>query len=226
MREDGSGEAIVTVVLDEEAAARVPALADDLRVADLEATGWEVTGPSDTDDGGVELTARKPFATAEQGRQVLREIGGRGGVLRGLTLRRTHTFGETSWTFAGKLDFSQGLATFSDADLTEVLGAEAFGQDQAALEDQLGEPLEATMGVSVTARLPGEDFETNGEVEGNANRASWQADLGDEPVAMEVSSSERDIKALCLAAGALAALLLLVILLIVRMIRRRRHRRG
>lgn len=225
MAEDGSGEVVVTVVLDEDAAARVPALADDLRVADLEATGWEVAGPSDTDDGGLELTAAKPFATAEQGRAVLREVGGRGGVLRGLTLARDHSFGETTWAFAGRLDFSSGLATFSDADLDAVLGAEAFGQDQAALEDQLGEPLSDTMSISITAQLPPGGFDSNGEQDGTAPRASWHADLGDEPVAMEASSSERDTRALAFAAGALAAAVLLVVLLLVRVIGGRRRRR-
>jgi hypothetical protein len=96
MAEDGSGAVEVTVLLDADAAARVPDLAEDLRVRDLEATGWEVTGPTETDDGGVEILARKPFANVEQGRAVLREIGGRGGLLRALTLRRDRTFAKTS----------------------------------------------------------------------------------------------------------------------------------
>ena len=219
MREDGSGQAIVTVDLDREAAARVPALAHDLRVADLEATGWTVAGPTDTDGGGVRLTATKPFATAAQGRQVLREIGGRGGVLRGLTLRRSHTFGETSWKFAGMLDFSDGLAAFSDADLDAVLGSEAFGQDQSALEAQLGEPLADTLSVSVTATLPGADVQTNGD-------PGWSAKPGDEPVAMATTSSQRDTKALLLAAAAAVTLFLLLLLGLVRLIRGRRRRRS
>ncbi|MBL8777235.1 MAG: hypothetical protein JNK12_14935 [Acidimicrobiales bacterium] len=227
MAEDGSGAVEVTVTLDEDAAARVPNLAEDLRVRDLEATGWEVTGPTDT-EGGVEIVARKPFANAEQGREVLREIGGRGGLLRALTLRRDHTFAETSWAFGGTLDLSAGLATFSDEDLEAVLGSDTFGQDQASLEEQLGEPLADTMSVTVSATLPEGDFTTDGEATG-ASSATWTADLGDDPVRMAAESSERDTTVLALAAVSAGALVLLVLLLLFRVIRggvrrRRQHR--
>lgn len=228
MAEDGSGAVEVAVVLDEDAAGRVPNLAEDLRVRDLEATGWEVAGPTATDDGGLELVARKPFANVEQGRAVLREIGGRGGLLRALTLRRDHSFAETTWAFGGGLDLSAGLATFSDDDLEAVLGSDTFGQDQVSLEEQLGEPLSDTMTVSVTADLPEGDFATNGEAQ-DASSASWSADLGDDPVAMEAESSERDTTVLALAAVSAGALVLLVLLLLFRLIRggvrRRRQRR-
>lgn len=226
--EDGSGEVSVLVLLDREAAARVPDLADDLRVRDLVATGWEVEGPTETDDGGVEIVATKPFADPEQGRQVLREIGGRGGILRAIVLEREHSFGETTWSFGGRLDLSNGLASFSDPALDEVLGGEALGQDQAALEEQLGEPLADTVAVEVTAHLPAGDFTTNGAQDG-AGTATWHADLGDEPVNMAATSSERDTKVLTYAAISAGALALLVLLLLVRLIRggvrRRRQRR-
>ena len=226
MAEDGSGAVEVTVTLDKDAAERVPNLAEDLRVRDLEATGWEVTGPTDTDEGGVEIVARKPFANAEQGRAVLREIGGRGGLLRALTLRRDHTFAETTWAFGGGLDLSAGLATFSDDDLEAVLGSDTFGQDQASLEEQLGEPLADTMSVTVSATLPEGDFTTDGEATG-ASSARWTADLGDDPVRMAAESSERDTTVLALAAVSAGALVLLVLLLLFRLIRggvRRRRR--
>ena len=230
VREDGSGEVVVTVVLDAEAAARVPDLADDLRVRDLVATGWEVSGPADTDEGGIRIVASKLFADVEQGRQVLREIGGRGGVLRALTLRRDHTFAETTWTFGGELDLAAGLSTFSDEDLDAVLGGEALGQDQASLEQQLGEPLSDTIAVTFTAQLPDGEFTANGERDGRAIAASWHADLGDEPVAMAAESSERDTKVLTLAAVSAGALVALLLLLVVRLIRgrvrRRRQRRD
>jgi hypothetical protein len=227
VREDGSGEVTVEVVLDEDAAARVPDLADDLRVRDLRATGWEVQGPTDTDDGGLRLTASKPFANVEQGRQVLREVGGRGGALRALVLAREHTFGTTTWRFGGRIDLSAGLSTFSDAELDEVLGAEAFGLDQASLEQQLGEPLAQTMRVTVTAHLPEGELTTDGEQAGDPPAVTWGASLGDEPVSMAAESEARDTKALTYAAVSVGALVLLVLLLVVRLIRRglRRRRR-
>ena len=228
LAEDGSGEVAVTVTLDADAAARVPDLADDLRVADLEATGWTVTGPDPTEDGGVTIEARKPFATPEQGRAVLREVGGRGGILRAIELRRDHTFGETTWTFGAGLDLSAGLGGFSDEDLDAVLGADAFGLDQAALEEELGEPLPDTMSVTVEAHLPDGEFTTNGDATG-ATSARWSADLGDEPVRMAAESSERDTTVWILVGVAAGALVLLVLLLVFRLIRgayrRRRQRR-
>lgn len=227
VREDGSGEVIVTLALDRQAANRVPDLADDLRVGDLLATGWEVEGPTETGDGGIEIVASKPFGDVEQGRQVLREVGGRGGVLRALTLRRDHTFAETTWAFGGELDLSAGLTTFSDDDLDEVLGAEAFGLDQASLEQQLGEPLSDTITVTFTARLPDGRFTTNGEPGDGPTTASWNADLGDEPIVMAAESAQRDSKVLTLAAVSIGALVALVLLLLVRLVRgRRRRRRG
>ncbi|MET0489938.1 MAG: hypothetical protein ABW143_06875, partial [Acidimicrobiales bacterium] len=55
--EDGSGTVTVEVVLDQEAADRVPDLAAQLRVRDLRQTGWEITGPEPADGGGVVITA-------------------------------------------------------------------------------------------------------------------------------------------------------------------------
>lgn len=228
LAEDGSGEVAVTVTLDVDAAARVPDLADDLRVRDLEATGWTVTGPDPTEDGGVTIEAHKPFATPEQGRAVLREVGGRGGILRAIELRRDHTFGETTWAFGGGLDLTAGLGSFSDEDLDAVLGSDAFGLDQGALEQQLGEPLADTMSVTVEAHLPEGDFTTNGDATG-ATSARWSARLGDERVRMAAESSERDTTVWVLAGVSAAALVLLVLLLVVRLIRgalrRRRQRR-
>ena len=53
--EDGSGIVTVEVVLDQEAADRVPDLAEQLRVRDLRRTGWEVTGPEPAAGGGCLL---------------------------------------------------------------------------------------------------------------------------------------------------------------------------
>ena len=213
MREDGSGTVEVVVVLDEEAAAEVPDLADDLRVEDLEATGWTVTGPEETGEG-VEIRAERPFATAQQARQILRQIGGPGGLLRDLEVERDHTFGQTEWSFDGVLDLSEGLASVSDSDLAELLGGEPVGRDAATLEEEFGQPVTEMLGVSVAVDLPGDE-----------PVARWSADLGDDPVTMATAASERDLKVLGLAAGALAALLLLLLLFVVRAVRRRRRRR-
>jgi hypothetical protein len=214
MVEDGSGVVEVTVTLDQEAAAQVPDLENDLRVDDLEATGWDITGPTETEDGGLEMVASRDFATPRQAQQILRQVGGRGGILRELSIQRDHSFGQTEWSFAGVLDLSEGLAAFSDADLTEVLGGEPVGRDPAQLEEEFGAPVSELFTMTVEARLPGDE-----------PADSWSAGLGDQPVEMSLESSERDTTVLGLALAAAVGVVLLLLLLLVRAIRRRRRRR-
>ena len=59
VEEDGSGMVTVAVGLDADAVDRVPALDQELRLDDLEAAGWEVTGPSAEDDGLTWFRATK-----------------------------------------------------------------------------------------------------------------------------------------------------------------------
>src|SRR5215213_7645981 len=138
--DDGSGTVTVEVVLDQEAADRVPDLAAQLRVADLRRTGWTVTGP-EAADGGVVITARKPFADPDQLADVLAEVGGPRGPVVDASLERSRSFGTTSYDFEGVLDLSRGLATFSDRQLTQLLDGLPVGQDEADLEAELGAPL-------------------------------------------------------------------------------------
>ena len=59
---DGSGTITVSVGLDEAALAQVGDLRSQLRVSDLEAAGWKVTGPAHEADGDTWVRASKSFA--------------------------------------------------------------------------------------------------------------------------------------------------------------------
>ncbi len=210
--DDGSGTVTVEVVLDQEAADRVPDLADQLRIRDLRRTGWTITDPEPT-EGGVTITATKDFADPEQLSQVLAEIGGRRGPVVDTSLERDRGFGTTSYAFAGTLDLSRGIATFSDRQLTQLLDGFPIGQDEAALEAELGAPLSELSSFTFEIVLPdGDSTETT----------SYEARLGDRPTTMAASTEERDLKVFGLAAGAAAAVLLLVLVLIWRLARRNR----
>ena len=65
--EDGSGTVTVSVGLDPDAASRVPGLEEELRIDDLEATGWTVTGPAVEADGFTWVRATKAFASSPVG---------------------------------------------------------------------------------------------------------------------------------------------------------------
>jgi hypothetical protein len=206
--EDGSGTVTVEVVLDQEAAARVPDLAEQLRIRDLRRTGWTVEGPTEAEGGGVSVTATKEFFEPEQLGEVLAEIGGLTG-----DLTRERSFGTTTYDFEGTLDLSRGLRTFSDRQLTRLLDGFPIGQDQAQLEAELGSPLRELSSFTFDLSLPeGDDTQVT----------TWEASLGDDPVELAAGTEERNLLVFGLAAGALAALALLVLVLLWRLVRRNR----
>lgn len=209
--DDGSGTVTVEVILDQEAADRIPDLAEQLRVRDLRRTGWAVTGPEPVDGGGVVLNATKPFGDPDQLAVVLDEIGGNRGPILDPALQRGRSFATTTYDFTGTLDLSRGIATFSDRQLTELLDGFPIGQDQAALEAELGAPLSELTSFTFAITLPEGD---------EAVTSTWETTLDDDPVAMAASTEDRNLLALGLAAGAALALVLLVVVLLWRRIRR------
>jgi hypothetical protein len=206
--DDGSGTVTVEVVLDQEAADRVPDLAEQLRIRDLRRTGWTVDGPTEADGGEVTVTASKEFFEPEQLGQVLAEVGGVTGELS-----RERTFGTTTYQFDGTLDLSRSLRTFSDRQLTRLLDGFPIGQDQAALEAELGAPLSELTSFTFELSLPdGDDTQVT----------SWEASLGDDPVELAAGTEERNLLVWGLAAGAAVALVLLAVVLLWRLVRRNR----
>ncbi len=211
---DGSGTVTVTVSLDRAASRRIPDLGEQLRTRDLERTGWAVSGPEPAaEGGGVVVTATKEFFAPEQAAAVLDEVG----IITG-ELERRRSFGSTEYEFTGSLDVSGGLATFSDPELTELLGGLPVGEDPNALADELGAPVRRLSSFTATVTLPEGDEQVTSE---------WEAQLNDPPVELAAETSERNLLALGLAGGAALAVVLLALLLVVRLVRgavRRRRR--
>ena len=206
--DDGSGTVTVEVVLDEEAAARIPDLDEQLRVRDLRRSGWEVADPEPVDGGGLVITATKDFFEPAQLAEVLDQVGGLTGELS-----RERGFGTTSYEFEGTLDLSRGLRTFSDRQLTQLLDGLPIGQDPAVLEAELGAPVRDLTSFTFEVVLP----------DGSGTQVTtYEAGLGEEPVAMAAGTEERNTLVFGLAAGAAAALLLFVLVLLWRLARRNR----
>lgn len=225
VEDDGSGVVEVTVTLDEEAAAQVPDLAEQLRVDDLQAAGWEVTGPEQGEGGTTVIRASKPFANADEAERVLAEVGGENGILQEIDLSRNRSIARTEHSLDGTLDLSPGLASFSDPALTELLADQPVGFDPADLEEDFGQPVAEMLGFTFTLDVPVGDLDAAGaEVtsDGGRSQAVWTAAPGEDPLAMEASGAEWDLIGLAWIGGAVLSGLLLLVVLLRR--RRRRHR--
>jgi hypothetical protein len=220
--EDGSGTVEVAVTLDEEAVARLPDLDGDatsdaadlaalLRDEDLAAAGWTVTGPEEGDGGSLRIVASRPFGTPAEADRVLAELTGPGGGLRDLHVTREEPFGRTRLTFAGTADLSGGLEAFGDEGLAAALDGEPLGEDAAAIEERLGQPLAEAFSLDVTVVLAGE-------------ATSWSPELGGAPVDLAAATTvdDRPVQVLAtLAAAALAALVVLLLARAISVVRRR-----
>lgn len=236
--DDGSGTVEVAVGLDGEAVARLPDLDRDgastaadlaalLRVDDLEAVGWDVTVPSGGDaepdgDGYVWARASKAFGTPDEAGQVLAEVTGPDGPLRDVEVRRDEGFGHTRYRFEGTADLSGGLEALGDEGLAGALGGEPLGEDAAAIEAELGQPLSEVFTLEVVAELPGA-ISTGGSARAStrSSSATWTPELGGAPVAMEATGTVRDWPVLVLAGVAVACAVGLLVLLVGRLRRRR-----
>ncbi|MEL7209869.1 MAG: hypothetical protein AAGK32_16820, partial [Actinomycetota bacterium] len=209
--EDGSGVVSVEVLLDEEAAAEVDDLDEQLRTDDLVEAGWEVDGPEPIEGVGVAMVATKPFASPEQAADVIAEIAGPD-VLEGSVVR-DKSFGRVEHTFDATVDLSGGIESFSDDDLAALLNDLPIGQDVAALEERLGAPLRDLTSFTVVAELPAGDATTEGDpaVSESADRQSftWEVALGDPPTDLRARTREVDWVVLGLAALALVLLVVL-----------------
>jgi hypothetical protein len=214
--EDGSGTVEVAVTL-EEALAQLPDLDGDatsdaadlaalVRDEDLAAAGWTVTGPEEGDGGSLRIVASRPFGTPAEADRVLAELTGPGGGFRGLHVTREEPFGRTRLAFAGTADLSGGLEAFGDEGLAAALDGEPLGEDAAAIEERLGQPLAEAFSLDVTVVLAGE-------------ATSWSPELGGPPVDLATATTVDDRPVQILATLAAAALAALITLLAVRAVR-------
>lgn len=226
VNEDGTGVVKVAVSLDDDAVSKVPDLAQQLKLDDLIATGWAITGPAKEADGKTWIRASKPFATPAEAVSILTEISGQDGPFRDFALTRERSFARTTFEFAGTVDFTGGgLERFSDQELTELLDGEPLGDDITAIEEQIGESLDRVFRFQVAVRLPG-SVESNAPGQAS-NGALWTPQLSDDE-AQDLHASSRTWHTSTLAwtgVGVLAGLALAV-LLAVRLIRFLRSRRS
>lgn len=207
VEDDGSGAVTVSVGLDDDALARVPGLERELRVEDLAAAGWEVSGPAEGEDGMTWVRATKAFSSPAEAEAVLAEVAGP--LLRDVEVRRSRSFARTRHELSATADLGGGLEAFGDERLSALLDGEPLGEDVAAIEERIGVPLREAFTFRFAVQLPG------------GGTGSWEVPLGGEPVALAASSST--VRAGSVALAALAGLAAVAAAAVVLGPRRRRR---
>jgi hypothetical protein len=215
VNEDGSGTVTIRVGLDDDAIATNPGYEQALRIDDLRATGWTVTGPAKEADGFTYVQVTKPFANPDEATEIFTEVSGDTGPFRDFRITRSRSFARTSTRFDGTVDFTGGgLEKFADSELAAQLDGKPLGDDIAAIEARLGEKLDQVFQFKVAVRLPG-DVTSNAP--GRAlNGAVWAPKLSD-PGPTVLTASGRSWRTGTLVGtgvAALAAFVLLLVLLI------------
>ena len=216
MDDDGGGHVVVDVTLDADAVAQVPGLADELRTDDLTAAGWAVDGPTEIEEGGLEISAAKSFSSPEEAASVLGEVTGAQGPLSELAFTEDRSFGQTSYEFVGQADVSDGVNAFAEEELTALLNGEPFGGNVAQLEEATGAPLDEQFSLTLTVELPG-------------GSETWELAPGSEATDLALSTSEIRPLPWLLAVLAVAAIILAFLLAMTRLTRwvsRRRAGKG
>lgn len=172
MDPDGTGIVTVDAVADAELVTRVPDLADDLRLDDAVANGWQVEGPTPAEDGGMTIRLTHTFTSAADLASVLNSIGPPLVDMRAARNPGEGDEGDTTNAIDGQLLLPDGYGSFADPDLVAAVGGQPFGDELAAS----GLAPNEAMSVRFRVALPGELVSSTGsEVDGGV--IEWTAPL-------------------------------------------------
>lgn len=184
---NGSGTVTVTVTADKDVVDKAPNLAADVRLDDLKKVGWTVTGPDETDDGGLVVVLRHPFRTPAEATAALSQVSGANGPLHAVALSRTGTDTNSTWTLSGRLEVVGGLQAFADQAAIQLLGGAPYEADIQDLGIDLGD----AVGVTFDATLPGKvDASTGLPVEGVL---TWKVPMDGSATDLATTASNVDV---------------------------------
>ena len=197
IEDDGSGMVDVTIAAD---AAAVSQLTDDptsLRFDDLTQAGWAVDGPI-VDDGGITLTASKPFLSAGELGDVLSEILGEGLLFTDVALAQEHDFSpfdlrpaETSYDFVATVDPAPDLELLGDAGLAELLDQQPLGRSLLRVRTDAEVQFENALGLTLNVTMPSGAGSDTGEVVDET--VTWTFNYGDPETTIDARASVDDI---------------------------------
>lgn len=158
MHDDGSGVVAVTAVLDPDAVQAVEVggatLEQRVRLGDLSNAGWTVKPWARAADGSAQLTLSKPFANPDQATAILKELNGKVGPLRDVTVSRDPGTFSTGYSTKGTLDL-QHFQTDLTSDPGIVGSLLGQGVDAGAVDQSLLADLRDSFGLTVEVQLPG-----------------------------------------------------------------------
>ena len=227
MEADGSGTVAVAATADRELLAAAPSALTDLRLDDIRQAGWTVAAPTAAADGSSTVTMSKPFRTPQEANAILGELNGPDGPLRDLTVQLDRSFALVASSLTGSVQLTGGVGAFSDAALAQALGA-------APLANVVTQPIDQVLGLTVTARFPGQVTTANGDVDPDRVAVTWHPPLSEgTATALDahfelVDQGARDARRTSrIAWGALAIYLAVLVIVVttVGLVRRRRRRR-
>lgn len=226
---DGSGTIVVEAVADAELVEAAPGLAEDLRTDDLVAAGWEIDGPTPTDDGGLQLVARHDFTGPAEATELLGQINGGQGPFRDLAVTRNVTGDQVTIIVDGSLGLEGGMRAFADRDLVDLVGSAPWADELEERDLNVRDVVGATLVIGlpdeegrVTSVTTGEDGSTEAVVvtmaaDGEATPVSVRSEI-------DLSSDTRSPVLAVFAALALVAWLGLSISFAVYVLRARQRR--
>jgi hypothetical protein len=182
MAEDGSGTISVEATADAEVVESAPGLAQDLRIDDLAAAGWTVTGPAVTDEGGITMLLSHTFANPTEATTLLASLNGSTGPFQRLELTRAEDERAVTYSLTGVGRVDSGLAVFTDPELLAAVGAAPYAEQIAAA----GLSPTQAVGITLRADLPGTVEESSADPEGE--ELSWVVPLDGTSVPISASS--------------------------------------
>ena len=179
---DGTGLLTLSATADAEVVAAVPTLADELVLDDAVAAGWEVDGPTATDDGGLAVTMSHDFVSGREATNLLNSIGP---PFAQMVMARTTVNEDTTTRVEGLLGLPDGFTSFADDDLVASVGAMPFAEEIAAA----GASPESSMSAVFRLQLPGEIVEeTTNATSVDGNTLEWVVPMDGQILTMRAES--------------------------------------
>ena len=143
--EDGTGTVSAQALLDAEADATMGGFAEQLRVADLDRSGWEIVSVQ-ADDGSVTMTATKEVDSPDRWQSTLDELAGPG-VFNDVRVDVVDDQQQVSFD----VDLRDGWQLFADEDVTAAFDGEDFGAPLDVLTG--GRSIDEIIGVDVVVSV-------------------------------------------------------------------------
>lgn len=203
MQPDGTGIVTVDAIADPALVAQVPDLVGDLRLADAEANGWVVDGPTEQANGSVRVSLSHPFGSAEELATVLNSIGPPLYEMQAARTTATNDDGDpgaTTNAIDGRLVLPDGFASFADQDLVEAVGGQPFDEQLAAS----GLTPDEAMSFVLRVDLPGELISSETGTDLGNGVIEWRAQLDGTDVSLFTRTVQRPAAAGNTWAGPLA----------------------